>query len=122
MNLLSVLSARRCEPCNKEKLSGHLFCRACYGALPPDLKTEAWGSMPRLENTYRDARKFLEEHRPASDTAKFHAHLDACSRCSQRPLNLCPEGGRLLRGAAENIAADRKRRSRPADSVAHPDS
>lgn len=30
----------------------------------------------------------------------FHAHLDECSRCMNRPFDLCPKGGPLLAAAA----------------------
>ena len=32
--------------------------------------------------------------------ARFHAHLDRCSRCRNHPLDLCRVGQRLLEEAA----------------------
>lgn len=32
---------------------------------------------------------------------QFHAHLDVCVRCRERPMDLCPVGGMLLRLAAQ---------------------
>lgn len=29
--------------------------------------------------------------------APFHAHLDICERCRERPFDLCPRGDLLLR-------------------------
>tara|TARA_Y100000034_G_C6881763_1_gene404184 strand:- start:1526 stop:1738 length:213 start_codon:yes stop_codon:yes gene_type:complete len=31
---------------------------------------------------------------------KFHAHLDVCRRCRERPFDTCPEGTSLLEQAA----------------------
>jgi len=30
----------------------------------------------------------------------FHQHLNVCRQCRERPMQLCPEGARLLREAA----------------------
>jgi hypothetical protein len=30
---------------------------------------------------------------------KFHAHLDVCAQCRNKPFDLCKEGEQLLRGA-----------------------
>ncbi len=32
---------------------------------------------------------------------KFHAHLDQCQRCEERPHELCAIGARLLQEAAQ---------------------
>ena len=34
----------------------------------------------------------------------FHAHLDACQRCRDRPFDLCSSGALLLRTAATETA------------------
>jgi hypothetical protein len=35
----------------------------------------------------------------------FHAHLDVCSRCRDRPFDLCAKGYALLVAAAASIKA-----------------
>lgn len=41
-----------------------------------------------------------------SNAEKFHAHLDACQQCEQRPFELCVVGAKLLKAAAEDAAYD----------------
>lgn len=44
---------------------------------------------------------------PASHT-RFHAHLDACRQCRDRPFDLCSTGDRLLRATAADDQIDPK--------------
>lgn len=47
-------------------------------------------------------------NRPDNNTGAvdaFHAHLDACQQCREHPMDLCPEGARLIHAAADALAA-----------------
>ena len=34
---------------------------------------------------------------------KFHEHLDKCSRCRNRPFDLCPTGQKLIEAVGKNV-------------------
>lgn len=36
----------------------------------------------------------------------FHAHLDLCTQCRERPFDLCIEGGVLLSHAAHGLTEE----------------
>jgi hypothetical protein len=45
---------------------------------------------------------------PSADAQeRFHSHLEACSRRSDEPFNLCEAGERLLLEAVKEIREDR---------------
>ena len=65
--------------------------------------------------TVREWKDSMERFVPDPDsplTAEhnaFHAHLDVCSRCRDRPFDLCAKGYALLVAAAASIKIRQER-------------
>ena len=51
--------------------------------------------------TARDLRQRLQAGQKPPDDSAFHAHLDVCTQCSDRPFDLCDVGRALLEKAAD---------------------
>lgn len=74
-------------------------CRRTGLAIP---KEEFTTGGRRAIGTAEDPFVQIEEAKEAMNaTDAFHAHLDECDQCESGPFNLCEEGSRLLREAAE---------------------
>jgi hypothetical protein len=46
----------------------------------------------------------IDHKMPTPPDNRFHAHLDICKRCRERPFDLCPSGAALLAHEARSAA------------------
>lgn len=49
----------------------------------------------------------MNQNHPAFDKLEaFHAHLDECEQCRNRPFDLCPQGKAALEAFVDRAAAE----------------
>lgn len=85
---------------------GKPICRPCMTSDPKRMETgkkEMAAAMQAAAGPY-NAPIILGENGPEPLAPEFHAHLDACERCRNQPMNLCPTGATMLQEAAAKLS------------------